>query len=48
MSDATLSRLYKAQTPGKSRRRESGGYAVFSNFGMKILLAGSGTARESP
>ena len=45
MSDATLSRLYKAQPQAKTAVVKAAGYAVFSNFGMKILLAGSGTGK---
>ena len=45
MSDATLTRLYKAQPQAKSTIAKAAGYAVFSNFGMKILLAGSGTGK---
>jgi lipid-binding SYLF domain-containing protein len=45
MSDATLSRLYKAQPQAKTAVAKAAGYAVFSNFGMKILLAGSGTGK---
>jgi len=45
MSDATLSRLYKAQPQAKAAVAKAAGYAVFSNFGMKILLAGSGTGK---
>jgi len=45
MADATLSRLYQAQPQAKSAVAKSAGYAVFSNFGMKILLAGSGSGK---
>jgi len=45
MSDATLSRLYKAQPQAKAAVAKAAGYAVFSNFGMKILVAGSGTGK---
>jgi lipid-binding SYLF domain-containing protein len=38
----TLERLYKAQPQAKDAIERSAGYAVFSNFGMKILLAGGG------
>ncbi len=37
-----LQRLYKAQPAAKSAVAQSAGYAVFSNTGVKILLAGSG------
>jgi lipid-binding SYLF domain-containing protein len=39
----TLNRLYKLQPSSKEAIRKAAGYAVFSNFGMKIFLAGSGT-----
>ena len=38
-----LARLYKAQPSAKAAVEKAAGYAVFSNFGMKILVAGSGT-----
>ena len=38
----TLDRLYKSQPAAKDAIERSAGYAVFSNFGMKILLAGGG------
>lgn len=38
----TLERLYKVQPSSRQAIEESYGYAVFSNFGMKILLAGGG------
>jgi lipid-binding SYLF domain-containing protein len=43
MAGETLSRLYKAQPQAKGAIGKSAGYAVFSNFGMKILLAGGGS-----
>lgn len=39
----TLGRLNKAQPHAKELIEKSAGYAVFSNFGMKILFAGGGT-----
>jgi lipid-binding SYLF domain-containing protein len=45
MSDVTLSRLYKAQPQAKATVAKAAGYAVFSNFGMKIFVAGSGTGK---
>jgi lipid-binding SYLF domain-containing protein len=42
MAQETLQRLYKADPPAKDAVEGAAGYAVFSNFGMKILLAGSG------
>ena len=41
----TLTRLYKAQPAAKKAVEASAGYAVFSNFGMKILVAGGGTGQ---
>ena len=41
----TLSRLYKAQPGAKQAIARAAGYAVFSNFGMKILFAGGGTGK---
>jgi lipid-binding SYLF domain-containing protein len=38
----TLERLYKAQPGAKAVVERSAGYAVFSNFGMKIFVAGGG------
>jgi lipid-binding SYLF domain-containing protein len=43
MEGETLSRLYKAQPQAKAAVAKAAGYAVFSNFGMKILLAGGGS-----
>jgi lipid-binding SYLF domain-containing protein len=42
MSQETLTRLYKAEPPAKAAIKKAYGYAVFSNTGIKILLAGSG------
>ena len=38
----TLERLYKSQPKAKDAIERSAGYAVFSNFGMKIFFAGGG------
>lgn len=43
MADQTLKRLYKAQPSAKAAIRSAKGYAVFSNFGMKIFIAGGGS-----
>jgi lipid-binding SYLF domain-containing protein len=43
MSGETLTRLYKLQPSAKEAVAKSAGYAVFSNFGMKIFLAGGGS-----
>jgi len=42
-ADATLARLYKAQPSAKQTVAKAAGYAVFNNFGMKILVAGGGS-----
>ncbi|QWD64948.1 hypothetical protein [Polynucleobacter sp. MWH-UH2A] len=42
-SDDTLKQLYAAQPKTKELIEKSVGYATFSNFGMKILIAGGGT-----
>ena len=41
----TLSRLYKLQPSSKEAIQKAAGYAVFSNFGMKILFAGGGSGK---
>ena len=41
----TLNRLYKLQPGSKEAIQKAAGYAVFSNFGMKIFVAGSGTGK---
>ncbi len=43
VSRETLARLYKAQPSAKKAVEGAAGYAVFSNFGMKILVAGGGS-----
>jgi len=45
VSSQTLAELYKAQPAAKSQIQKAAGYAVFSNFGMKILVAGGGSGR---
>jgi lipid-binding SYLF domain-containing protein len=42
MAKDTLSRLYAHQPKAKHAVQNAAGYATFSNFGMKILLAGGG------
>ena len=42
-SDDTLKALYQVQPKAKELIAKSVGYATFSNFGMKILIAGGGT-----
>ena len=45
MAGDTLSRLYKAQPSAKKAVESAAGYAVFSNFGMKIFVVGSGSGK---
>jgi lipid-binding SYLF domain-containing protein len=45
MAQQTLQRLYKAEPKAKSAVHGAAGYAVFSNMGVKILLAGSGSGK---
>ncbi len=45
MAKETLSRLYKLQPSAKKTISKSAGYAVFSNFGMKIFFAGGGSGK---
>ncbi len=42
MAKSVLARLYKAQPSAKAAVEKAAGYAVFSNFGMKIFVLGSG------
>ena len=41
----TLTRLYKSAPGARKAIEGAAGYAVFSNFGMKILIAGGGTGK---
>jgi lipid-binding SYLF domain-containing protein len=41
----TLAKLYAAEPSSKALIDGAAGYAVFSNFGMKILVAGSGSGK---
>jgi len=41
----TLNRLYKLQPTSKEVIEKAAGYAVFSNFGMKIFFAGGGSGK---
>jgi len=45
MVQDTITRLYKAQPAAKAAVEKGYGYAVFSNTGVKILLAGSGKGK---
>ena len=46
--DQTLKDLYRVQPEAERHVRNAAGYAVFSNFGVKVLVAGggSGTGRR--
>lgn len=43
MERSTLERLYAQQPAAREAVQNGAGYAVFSNFGLKILVAGGGT-----
>jgi lipid-binding SYLF domain-containing protein len=43
--DQSLAELYKFQPSARGNLERAAGYAVFSNFGMKILVAGGGSGR---
>jgi len=43
MASETLERLYKTQPSARNAISRSAGYAVFSAFGTKILIAGGGS-----
>lgn len=45
MASETLERLYTTQPSAKKAINNAAGYAVFSNFGMKILFAGGGSGK---
>ena len=42
-AQAALAALYKAQPSARKSVESAAGYAAFSNFGMKILVAGGGS-----
>ena len=42
-SKSILNKLYKGQPASRGAVTNAAGYGVFSNFGMKIFLAGGGT-----
>ena len=44
-SAETLTRLYEVQPKAKEAVENAYGYAVFSNFGMKIFVAGGGKGK---
>jgi lipid-binding SYLF domain-containing protein len=41
-ANETLAKLYQARPSAKAAIKAAAGYAAFSNFGMKILVAGGG------
>jgi hypothetical protein len=45
VSEQALAELYTAQPSAKAHIQKAAGYAVFSNFGVKILVAGGGSGR---
>jgi lipid-binding SYLF domain-containing protein len=45
MAQDTLQQLYKAEPKTKAAVTRAAGYAVFSNMGVKILVAGSGNGK---
>ena len=42
MKTETLNKLYKKEPSARKHVQNAKGYAVFSNFGLKIFLAGGG------
>jgi lipid-binding SYLF domain-containing protein len=44
-ADNALAAVYKAAPNARAAVESAAGYAAFSNFGMKILVAGSGTGK---
>jgi lipid-binding SYLF domain-containing protein len=44
-AQSALDALYKIQPSARKTVESAAGYAAFSNFGMKILVAGSGTGK---
>ena len=44
-AQSALQALYKVQPSARKAVESAAGYAAFSNFGMKILVAGSGTGK---
>lgn len=44
-ADRALAAVYKVQPGARKAVESAAGYAAFSNFGMKILVAGSGTGK---
>jgi lipid-binding SYLF domain-containing protein len=44
-AEQALAAVYKVQPSARKAVASAAGYAAFSNFGMKILVAGSGTGK---
>jgi len=44
-AQSALNAVYKVQPSARAAVEAAAGYAAFSNFGMKILVAGSGTGK---
>jgi lipid-binding SYLF domain-containing protein len=44
-ADQALAAVYKVQPSARKAVEAAAGYAAFSNFGMKLLVAGSGTGK---
>ena len=44
-ADSALAAVYKVQPSARKAVESAAGYAAFSNFGMKLLVAGSGTGK---
>ncbi|HEY6513085.1 MAG TPA: hypothetical protein VI032_13955 [Burkholderiaceae bacterium] len=44
-AEQALAAVYKVQPAARKAVESAAGYAAFSNFGMKILVAGSGTGK---
>lgn len=45
MRDQTLAELFKMAPTARTRIGKAAGYAVFSSFGMKLMVAGGGSGR---
>lgn len=45
MANETLAQLYELQPSAKDAVSNSAGYAVFSNFGTKIIIVGGGSGK---
>lgn len=45
MSNGTVQRLYRLQPSARAAITNAAGYAVFSNFGLKIFVAGGGSGK---